>query len=651
MEAVVRDSYMVLVLVGAVFERVRQVSFYGVKLQRSDDLQLVSHPDGCTEDTFDEWCSQQLADNQRLAVDLFSGAGGLSLGLEEAGWTVAVSVDNNDKALQTHRHNFPGLALARDLGDETQRRELVSLLSRTTIDLVAGGPPCQPFSRAGRSKIRSLVVAGHREEHDHRRELWQAFLDIALAVRPRAVLMENVPDMALGDDFAVVRTMADELERAGYYTDLRLVDAWRYGVPQHRKRLILLARRDIEDFPWPEEQEVQTTLWDAIGDLPDLKDTTGGRVLTYRRPRELPWFGDTMRAGAPDGVIWDHMTRPVRDDDRKIFELMDSTTLYANIPKEYRRYKVETFDDKYKKLDWKSVSRSITAHIAKDGYWYIHPEQLRTLTVREAARVQTFPDRFRFAGTRSDAFRQIGNAVPPMLGQAVATALRPVSQEEHEKNPHDTSSRWGAARNALTTWAHRQQRGKHWHSMPGPGMTPAVAAIAAILTSRVMMPKGAEHVLESIRGRDRLTKAELEGLQQQLATLPARRQLERFRPLLPKRKVWSDPELLVEQLNMKPAEEQTFRLLAGQDVLLATQTTLRVAARVVGSDSDKINRLSDGRVDLARLIGAGQDAPIRAAALRLIGSTVCKAPSAVCPACPLSQQCVTATADRAQTLF
>lgn len=628
------------------------MSIYGVKLQRSDDLRLVRHPDGCTEDTFEQWCAQRLAAGQRLAVDLFSGAGGLSLGLEEAGWTVAVSVDNDEKAVQTHSHNFPGLALDCDLSDPSQRQGLVELLAKTEIDLLAGGPPCQPFSRAGRSKIRSLVAAGHREEHDQRRELWQAFLDVALAVRPRAVLMENVPDMALGDDFAVVRTMVDALERVGYYTEFRLVDAWRYGVAQHRKRLIVLARRDVEDFAWPAEQDEQPTLRDAIGDLPNLGDTTGGRELAYSKPRRLPAFAEMMRAGARNGVVWDHMTRPVREDDRKIFGMMDASTLYADLPEDLRRYSAETFDDKYKKLDWDSVSRSITAHIAKDGYWYIHPQELRTLTVREAARVQTFPDRFRFAGTRSDAFRQIGNAVPPLLGRAAATALRPIPTDERSGERQWQSSRWVQARQALSSWAKHQQSGPNWHALPGESVTPVLAAVAALLMSRSSPPKGADRALATIRGRAKLTRDELDQMQEALQTQAGRQLLERFRPLLPKRKVWTDPEALAEALAMNAAEERTFRLLAGEDVLLASQATLRVAARVAGSKSDKTNRLSDGRVDLARLVGAGPDAPLRAAALRLLGSTVCKTLSTLCDDCPLRQQCVSSSGVRAvQTLF
>jgi DNA (cytosine-5)-methyltransferase 1 len=627
------------------------VSVYGVKLQRSDDLQLLDHPDGCTEDTFEEWCSRRLVGNHRLAVDLFSGAGGLSLGLEEAGWTVAASVDNDEKALQTHRHNFAGLAIARDLGDESQRQDLVDLLRKTKIDMVAGGPPCQPFSRAGRSKIRSLVAAGHREERDHRRELWQAFLDIATAVRPRVVLMENVPDMAFGDDFAVVRAMVDELEDYGYYTEFRLVDAWRYGVPQHRKRLILLARSDVDKFLWP-TTETKLTLHDAIGDLPDLGDTTGGRELPYHKPEYLPPFAETMRTGARDDVVWDHMTRPVRDDDREIFNLMDASTLYSAIPEKYRRYKVESFNDKYKKLDWKDVSRSITAHIAKDGYWYIHPEQLRTLTVREAARVQTFPDRFRFAGTRSDAFRQIGNAVPPLLGRVAASVLTPLPADMHSGGRLKNPPRSAEVRRVLTEWARQQRHGRHWHALPGPMVTPAVAAVAAILMSRSSTPKGFETVMAAIRGRERLTNAELDRMQAELTTKAGRMQLERFRPLLPKRKLWTDLDQLADQLNMKAAEERTFRVLSGEDVLLTNQATLRVAASVAGTDSDRKNRLSDGRVDLARLIGAGPDAPLRAAALRLLGNTVCKTPSAMCTACPLRRYCVKGCEEQAaQTLF
>ena len=625
---------------------------YAVKLQRSDDLQLTSHSSGCSEETFRQWCMDQTNAGSLLAVDLFSGAGGLSLGLQDAGWTVALAVDNDEKALQTHRHNFPGLTQTCNLGDPEQRGVLLTLLSGIEIDLVAGGPPCQPFSRAGLSKIRNLVDAGHRDEDDPRRELWRAFLEIVLALRPRAVLMENVPDMALGDEFSVIRTMMDALENAEYYTELILVDAWRYGVPQHRKRLILLARLDVECFPWPAESPHMPTLRDAISDLPDLGLTTGARVLRYSDKPDISAFAEEMRHGMEDGLVWDHITRPVRDDDREIFQMMDSSTLYGNLPSEKRRYSAETFDDKYKKLDWNSRSRSITAHIAKDGYWYIHPSELRMLTVREAARIQTFPDRFRFAGTRSDAFRQIGNAVPPLLGRAAASTLRPIQAGTEQGGPRQGLSRWMQGRHALTEWARQQRHDHHWYMIPGPGLTVAVAAAAALLTARPTQPPGVASALQAIRGREHLSKADLDQMQDELATKSGQAVVELFRPLLQKRNVWHDPVLLADALCMKSSQKRTFFLLTGNDVLLATQPTLRVAARVAGSDSHKVNRMSNGRVDLARLVGVGDDAPLRAAALRLIGNTICLPIGPECIRCPLRENCLSSSRqDMTQTLF
>ena len=121
--------------------------------------------------------------------------------------------------------------------------------------------------------------------------------------------------------------------------------------------------------------------------------------------------------------IFDHITRPVREDDRRAFEQMTAETKYSDLPAELRRYRSDIFNDKYKRLDENDLSRTITAHIAKDGYGFIHPRQPRTLTVREAARLQTFPDDFRFAGPPSAAFKQIGNAVPVRLGRAIGQAV------------------------------------------------------------------------------------------------------------------------------------------------------------------------------------------------------------------------------------
>lgn len=610
---------------------------YGVRLQRSDVLKLPAHPEGPSVRTFKTWCATKRAEGRPIAVDLFSGAGGLSSGVEAAGWAVAAAVDHDPRALETHRHNFPGLALDLDLSEQTARETFVRLFKGVPVDLVAGGPPCQPFSRAGRSKIRSLVDAGVRETVDRRRELWSAFLEIALRLKPRAILMENVPDMGLGDDFRVIRIMVDSLEEAGYATEVQLADAWRFGVPQHRKRLILLARRDGHDFEWPDELPAVTTLREGIGDLPKLGTTTGAREMAYVAPDELSAFGTRMRRGATSGVVHDHMTRAVRADDLEVFQMMDSKTLYSDIPEHLRRYKADSFNDKYKRLDWDDVSRSITAHIAKDGYWYIHPGEHRTLTVREAARIQTFPDNFRFAGARSDAFRQIGNAVPPMLGEAAALALAPRAEKSQSK-----PTAWLSARKKLTKWAEKERSSAHWFMLPGRAVTPPVALAAAVTSSARTDVERLGDALSRLRGLAELSRAALDSAKEPLEGTKAGQALDRLRPLLRHKKAWLEPDRLPQLATLKPAERQIFSLLQGEDVLLRSQGVLRVAARVAGSTSDKTNRLTDGRIDLSRLVGAGPDAALRMAALRLLATTHCKTDESHCRGCPLAAWCQSA---------
>jgi DNA (cytosine-5)-methyltransferase 1 len=623
---------------------VQEKSYYGVPLERSDYLTLKRHRDSCKPEEFADWL-EGFGKGRRLAVDLFSGAGGLSLGLQRAGWTVAAAVDHDERALETHAANFPGMTLRMDLGDPGERDRLEEILKPAygQIDLVAGGPPCQPFSRAGRSKIRHLVEHHGRDPHDLRKELWSAYLDMVKRIMPRAVLMENVPDMGLGDDFFVVRVIEQQLEEFGYATEVRLVDAWRFGVPQHRKRLILLARRDVERFEWQREvpEDERTTLRDAISDLPSLHaeplERVGMREMRYFTPREIQSpFAKDMRKRAPKEIVWDHMTRRVRSDDWKIFQKMDSTSLYSDVEPDLRRYSAEHFTDKYKKLDWDDLSRSITAHIAKDGYWYIHPDQNRTLTVREAARIQTFPDRFRFAGTRSDAFRQIGNAVPPHLGRAAATALLPGKGQNAQGGvePH-----WRKVRHELTTWAKRQRENGDWHQLPR--IRPLHAVVVAVLSGSRVPNDQLGKILGTVRSETSLTNDTLQAILRECPTDAARDRINRLAELVEDLDVWTagNQNKIPERLAMKPAETRLYRLLVDDDLLWTGQSALRVAARLNNSSSDRTNRMSDGRVDLVRLVGAGENAPLRMAALRLIGNTVCRSKNPLCHDCPLVLRC------------
>lgn len=368
------------------------------------------------------------------AADLFCGAGGLTLGLRDAGFDVVVGVDSDATAIETHASLCTGWSGKMNLAESREVNDLVDLLKKCDLTIIAGGPPCQPYSRAGLSKIRDLVEQGQRDAIDPRRDMWRVFVDIAMRVKPPVVLLENVPDMAWSDDMSIIREMVDAMEGHGYSVHAKVVTATSLGVPQYRQRLIVVAMRDGEAFSWPRRNS-EVTVGDALGDLPEIEPgwTNAGDGTTgtpYAPESARTKFAKRMRSRVPEkdqSVIFDHITRAVREDDAEAFALMDASTLYSDLPEHLRRYRDDIFDDKYKRLDFDKPSRSITAHIARDGYWYIHPSESRTISVREAARLQTFPDHIRFAGTPTAALRQIGNAVPPQLakriGQSVLAAL------------------------------------------------------------------------------------------------------------------------------------------------------------------------------------------------------------------------------------
>lgn len=414
---------------------------YAVKQIRGPLLKLPEHSDHCTtEEELRDYCRRRRSEGAVLGADLFSGAGGLSLGLMEAGIEVVFGVDHYSYAVETHSAYFPGMSVEWDLSTPQSVERVADLMTECGIEVLAGGPPCQPFSKAGRSGIRSLVEKGLRDPRDTRRDLWRAYLEVVQLARPRAVIMENVPDMALDKEMFILRSMIEELEMLGYAVEERVVDAWRYGVPQFRQRLILVALRDGVKYEWPEERKTKVTVWNTIGDMPEVEGgwrPEAGAEGWIRYPGPVTETQRYLRRRVSEEdrhKLYDHITRPVRDDDRIAFEMMTSDTKYSDLPGHLRRYRSDIFDDKYKRLDEDDLSRTITAHIAKDGYSFIHPRQSRTLTVREAARIQTFPDDFRFSGPPSAAFRQIGNAVPVRLGEAVGRAVMD-SLRRGEKKP------------------------------------------------------------------------------------------------------------------------------------------------------------------------------------------------------------------------
>lgn len=644
---------------------------YGVKLVRGPFVRLAPHRDHCgTPAQLAGLVARTKAERPGalLAADLFSGAGGLSLGLERSGFQVVLSVDHFAEAVETHAHHFAGMSLDWDMTKADRVESVAALIRDNGIDLVAGGPPCQSFSKAGRSYIRHRIHNGKSDPHHESRHLWRAFLEVISLARPKAVLMENVPDMALDREMFILRSMVEELEQLGYAVEERVVDTWRYGVPQFRQRLILVAIAGGRAFRWPQEASERVSVWNAIGDMPEIEGgwrPEGGAEgwIDYDGPETH--FQRRMRDGVADAdgrKLFDHITRPVRDDDAVAFEAMDARTKYSDLPQEMKRYRDDIFDDKYKRLDENDLSRTITAHIAKDGYWYIHPRQGRTITVREAARLQTFPDWFRFAGPPSYAFRQIGNAVPPALaehlGRAVISALNadepaiPQSREvaadlagwfrkraaaERLLLPWlAAASRWQAiCAEILLERAESDQIRVLWplvRTWTGPAATLSQAGAIRSIGSSIKRPERVEKILRLAeymgqQDNDPLLHSSLTGktapdLAESVANLAT---------------------LIVPVVNGEIAEEP----------VLATKGVLRVAGRFTGDPVDRRNQLTDGRLAVARMIGGGPEARDAHLGLIELAAAVCRPIDPNCVDCPLAASCLSsrATDQRESHLF
>ena len=633
------------------------VGKYGVRLVRGPFVQLPPHPDECDEDSFLAYTEHLRAAGHRLAADLFSGAGGLSLGLEMAGYRVVLGVDRDREATETHRHHFGGLTLNWDLGTPERIAHVGHLIKAAGVELIAGGPPCQPFSRAGRNKIRHRILNGFADPSEERRHLWRSYLEIVTIAEPAAVLMENVPDMALDKDMFILRTMVHELESIGYAVEERVVDTSQYGVPQFRQRLILVALRDKTAFTWPTPVPNRVTMGNAIDDLPSVEGgwrPEGGADgwAHYKAPKNA--FQRRMREGM-DGDnasrVYDQITRPVREDDKIAFEHMDAKTLYSELPEELRRYRADIFDDKYKRLDENSLSRTITAHIAKDGYWYIHPKDNRTLTVREAARIQTFPDRYRFAGPPSAAFRQIGNAVPPFLGEQIGIAVKGSLDQPHPAGPSsiDTGkmlAEWFRNRPTLAVpWLRASTR---WQvisaeilleRLGGQQMQWMWSAVAQCeKPTDTLSSKDA--LIDIAQAVGRVNRAE------RLMEIAARiadtaHDLDNDKTI---RTVLHGAEAVTELAVL--AVPSSTDDDDSEEPVLASRGVLRVATRFTGEETlERKNRMTDGRLAVARMIGYGETSRDAHLGLIELAAGICRPETRICDVCPLATTCASSPAN------
>lgn len=401
-------------------------------------------------------------------VDLFAGCGGLSFGFHQAGYRCLLAVDSDPHAVKIHNHNLnggaAGAAVTADLASLNSHGRVTAFLNAHGVqpgscDVLIGGPPCQSFSVVGRVKVRALAEAGgdiqaYWEERNRTRtrlfEVYARFLEV---LRPRWFLFENVPAIRSHPAYADIQQRFAGLKAVDsrplhYRTTADIYLASSYGVPQHRRRFIMVGQRaDLELPKWERPRTLAgPKVAQALDDLPAVPNGHRGDHVSYPVV-PYTWYQRLMRS-SPAGLmttVRHHVCRTHNADDVALFQRMPPGGRFAdpgvqaaiveiNPEHKLRKYAVDKFGDKLHRLDPDRSAWTVTAHLQKDCYKFIHHREARTITVREAARLQSFPDWFDFDDLKlGPAFRLIGNAVPPRMAQAFAECFLEADAELAER--------------------------------------------------------------------------------------------------------------------------------------------------------------------------------------------------------------------------
>ena len=342
-------------------------------------------------------------------IDLFAGVGGLSLGFERAGFKVVLANEHDPSIAEAYVRNRqePNMIVA-DIRKLPIHETFGGYKGKVTV--VVGGPPCQGYSQKGRRKTI----------HDERNFLFRYFVDVVRETEPEYFVMENVPGLLLSEGGYFKRELFSLFHEIGYTVHADILCAADYGVPQDRRRAFIIGKRgNGNSVVMPEKKSGKTTVWDAISDLNYLNSGEGTEIQKYAFPAQSA-YQLTIRKDS------DALTGHVSTNHSKT-----ALERMAMIPpkggKEYlppEHLTKSIYSGTWARMDADDVSATITTRFdTPSSGRFTHPYLNRAITVREAARIQSFPDTFRFYGTKSSQMKQVGNAVPPLLAQAVAEAI------------------------------------------------------------------------------------------------------------------------------------------------------------------------------------------------------------------------------------
>ncbi|TYP97458.1 DNA (cytosine-5)-methyltransferase 1 [Tenacibaculum adriaticum] len=398
-------------------------------------------------------------------IDLFSGAGGLSEGFIKAGFNPIAHVEIDSNACQTLETRLIFHKLQREnqlnfyydyllekisredfllkysnkeisnsvintaIGGENNK-EIFNIINKLvgarSIDLIVGGPPCQAYSLIGRARDKNKM------KDDSRNYLYKEYAKFLKEYRPKVFVFENVLGLITANEGKFFKNMKSYFKRIGYELDYSIETSSDYGVLQKRKRIILIGWRKDVDFEFPTFDKVTNdwTVTDLLTDLKKLKPGEQNKITKYKTDTTNYLSKFDLRNGVD--FVTQHIARPHNHRDLEIYKIAikkfekGERLKYPDLPERLKTHKNQkSFVDRYKVVDSEGLSHTMVAHIAKDGHHYIYPDkkQVRSLSVREAARIQSFPDDFFFEGGRTSAFKQIGNAVPPLMAKEIANKI------------------------------------------------------------------------------------------------------------------------------------------------------------------------------------------------------------------------------------
>lgn len=400
-------------------------------------------------------------------IDLFSGAGGLSEGFIKAGFTPIAHVEIDKKACDTletrliyhklksekkiknyydyisekmTREDFLKNFASSEISDSIINipigginnkiifEKIDELVKGKQIDLIVGGPPCQAYSLVGRARDKDGM------KNDPRNFLYKEYAKFLKKYEPKVFVFENVMGLITAEKGSYFKNMQSYFKRIGYELDYTVQKSEDFGVLQKRRRIILIGWQKGTNFKYPEFEKVteKFTVSQILSDLKILKPGEQNNITKYSGIITKYLEKYELRNGVD--FVTQHIARPHNERDLNIYKIAINKWLkkserlkYPDLPTELKTHKNEkSFVDRYKVVDINGLSHTMVAHIAKDGHHYIYPDnkQIRSLSVREAARIQSFPDDFFFEGGRSAAFKQIGNAVPPLMASAIAKSIK-----------------------------------------------------------------------------------------------------------------------------------------------------------------------------------------------------------------------------------